>query len=222
MAEAEQRPLTVACCLWGDWPEPGWGGEYVSRLRNAVARNLSQPHSFVCLADDVTKVPSGIGACELRPTFSAGCLPKLQIYAQNWTAPVLLFDLDNVITGPLDEMANYAGDFCVRARLPEWTRGERVPDGDMIMFRPPAAQRLWAAAMRDPEAVRQTGGRERFFIADAYPEADLWQSIVPGQVVSYKHHCRAGLPEDAKVVSFHGRPRPHECLGIPWVAEHWR
>lgn len=39
--------------------------------------------------------------------------------------------------------------------------------------------------------------------------------------VSYKHHCRGkGLPKDAEVVLFHGKPRPHECKE-KWVQERY-
>ncbi len=36
---------------------------------------------------------------------------------------------------------------------------------------------------------------------------------------SFKHHCKQGKkPRDAKVVLFHGKPRPKDCK-IPWVKE---
>jgi len=42
------------------------------------------------------------------------------------------------------------------------------------------------------------------------PMAIRLQDIVPGQLVSFKAQCSDGVPDDARVVFFHGLPRPHE------------
>jgi hypothetical protein len=33
----------------------------------------------------------------------------------------------------------------------------------------------------------------------------------PALVQSYKYHCRDGLPPEAKIIVFHGNPKPDEC-----------
>lgn len=219
--------ITVVCCLWGDWPAKGWGEEYVVRLKRGVERNLSVPHRFVCFADGVARVPDGIEARELQSPVWRGCLPKLFVYSPQagLEGRVLLFDLDNVIVGSLDDMAAYDGEYCVRAALPEWDQGKRLLDGDMISFRAGGkSAALWDAFAADPHAtLKDTGGRERMFIR-AHVEADVWQEILPGQVVSFKAHCRKDghkLPPEARVVSFHGNPRQH-AVSVDWVKEHWR
>lgn len=73
--------ITVACCLWGDWPEQGWGEEYVVRLERAVKRNLSLPYKFVCFADDSSRIPPHIETRPLPTSEWAGKLPKLWIYS---------------------------------------------------------------------------------------------------------------------------------------------
>ena len=187
-----------------------------------MERNCSLLYRYVCLTDDPSKVPEGIEARELKPKFRQGCLPKLSVYFEEWAGPVLLFDLDNIIVGSIDDMASFSGDFCVRARLPEYDRGRTIPDGDMIFFTPEGAEKMRNYIEAKPEEVHATMGRERFVINNAYPDCDVWQDALPGQVISYKHHARNGnLPEGARVVSCHGRPRPHE-LDFPFVKEHWR
>ena len=37
-------------------------------------------------------------------------------------------------------------------------------------------------------------------------------------IVSYKYHCRQGLPDGAKVVIFHGKPNPAD-VNDQWVKE---
>lgn len=223
--------LTVACCYWGDWPDPGWGPKYIAALERAVARNLSVPYRFICFADQPEKVPAGIEARKLDAPSWKGCLPKLYVYAPEarLDGRVLLFDLDNVITGSLDDMGGYRGEIAVRA----WFRGydsgidrsdPRIRDGDMIAFEAgnDASRAIWERFSADPvKAEEWTGGRERFFIRDTVTP-DLWQDLLPGQILSWKNHCRDGsLPSDARIVSFHGRPRPHEMLHVPWVRENW-
>lgn len=216
--------ITVACCLWGAWPGEGWGEEYVVRLYNGVARNLTVPYRFVCFADDVSRVPEGIEARPLKAPSWKGCLPKIYLYSPEagLEGRVLLFDLDNVITGSLDDMAAYDGDIAVRA----WFAGypvKKVADGDMIGFRAgcDVTRRLWADLSSDPVAAeKETGGRERWFIRERCTP-DLWQDLLPGQIVSYKNHIRnKDLPENARVVSFHGDPRPH-TLDHDWLRTHW-
>jgi len=49
------------------------------------------------------------------------------------------------------------------------------------------------------------------FLADhGLAGAQRWQSVVPGQICSYKVHdlARRGMPDNARVVCFHGQPRP--------------
>ena len=52
------------------------------------------------------------------------------------------------------------------------------------------------------------GGDQRVIERVMAGRATFWDDVVPGQVVSYKVHCRAGVPAGARVVCFHGRPKP--------------
>src|SRR5262249_6678812 len=45
------------------------------------------------------------------------------------------------------------------------------------------------------------------------------QDIFPGDFVSYKLDCQPFPPLLAKVVCFHGKPKPHECED--WVTDVW-
>lgn len=213
--------LTIACCLWNDFPDAGWSEEYVRRLRDGVSRNLPLAHRFVCFADRQLYI-DGIEVRKLNPPHWRRNLPKTFIYSPEaeLKGRVLLFDLDNVIVGDLSDMAAYDGPLCVRGRL---QRTPRLPDGDMISFEAGSetAKHLWEKA-NDGEVIKHSkDGREREFIAWAAPKADHWQDICPGQVVSYRLQCKGHLPKGARVVSCHGRPRPHE-IGERFIAENWR
>ena len=71
--------------------------------------------------------------------------------------------------------------------------------------------------------MRMKGKRgDQAFIEDALTGSTqlrplFWQDLLPGQVVSYKNHIRGKekFPARARVVCFHGKPRP-------WgVNENW-
>ena len=227
--------INIVCCLWGDWPEEGWGQEYVRRLYRGVRRNYHKPFQFTCFSDRASydEWVNGITYKPLRAPSWMGCLPKTYVYSPqaHLTGRVLLFDLDNVITGPIDALANYSGPLAVRGKF----RGQMIPDGDMLAFEAgsPTAQLLWERIVSDPTAVeKSTGGRERFYIRETIGgPIDMWQDILPtGTVLSYKNHLRGlPLPTETSVVSFHdggtvgGASRPHKLLDtVPWLKDHWR
>ena len=213
--------IIIACCLWGDFPDTGWSEEYVRRLRNGVSRHLPVAHRFVCFSDRQIYV-DGIEVRELKPPSWRGNLPKTFVYSPEaeLVGRVLLFDLDNVIVGDLSDMAAYDGPFCVRGRLQN--RRPRQPDGDMISFEAgnDIARKLWHAATSSA-VEKQTEGREREFILQHAPDCDQWQDVCPNQVFSYRLQCRGRLPSNARVVSCHGRPRPHQ-ITEPFIVENWR
>lgn len=227
--------VNIVCCLWGDWPVPGWGPEYVARLQRAVHRNLTVPHRFICFVDDPKRM-SIHPIDEVRPLKAPvwdGCLPKLYVYSPDagLEGRTILIDLDDVITGTLDPLALYDGDYAVRAWFAGYERGQRVPDGDIISFRPGSfeARILWNRFIEDPKgAVDWTGGRERYFIRDTV-KPDLWQDVLGARyMLSYKRHCKGQPPgPNTSIVCFHdahaNEQRPHQMQEkLPWVAEAWR
>jgi len=49
----------------------------------------------------------------------------------------------------------------------------------------------------------------------------LWDDILPNQIVSYKAHVKKNGVGDAKIVYFHGNPKPNE-LDLDWIQENWK
>lgn len=192
--------LTVITLCTGD----KYAEVYVDKLQAAVARHLTQPYEFVCVRE--TELPGWWG--------------KLELFKR--TGPHLWLDLDVVITGSLDGFCqtgqaircglNWAqsGHGGCQSSVMYWEHAPQVYDlfDHTRAHWPPVNGRgmLWG----DQEwltVLRDTGQ-----LAVDYFD--------PTQLISYKYHCRNGLPKAARVVAFHGKPDPHEVTD-DWVKQCW-
>lgn len=226
--------INILCCLHGSWPDNskaskwkrGGGVEYVKRLKRAVERNLSLPHSFFCLTD---KPIEGVNCKPILPAGGAKVLLKLSCYnpAYEFKGFCLIFDLDNVIIRNFDEMVNVKSDWVVRAR--RFRPKMKVPDGDMQAYRAGSKKHLdfWRYCNETDAVWQQEHAehkpRERALIQDAPVAPDMWQELLGNNyVISYKQKCRHDKPPpgNTRVVSFHGKPKPHE-LKNEWIRKNW-
>lgn len=247
----------VICIKWGT----AFGPEYVNRLYSGVRRHLAQPVRFFCMTEDraglhpavevldlpvepfhdemaeALKVANRQGAMRKVSLFRPGLIPDLE-------GPLLGFDLDVVITGPLDDLLGFApGKVAMRADWVEARRGRPTGHGSVFRFDPAQHGWLYETLAADPggEVARARGSEQRYTSRLAQARG-AFAYLPPEQVVSFKHDCldlpplnylrAASLPQAARVVCFHGRPKMHEavagyrhwlrgCRPTPWLADHW-
>lgn len=177
----------------------------VDTLERMVARNLSEPHEFICITE--SDLPGWWG--------------KVRLFEES-RARNLWLDLDVVVTGSLDGLVtpvsadlrickNWAqsGWGGCQSSVMYWENDKpRIINDEFdpkIAHWPPSNDGcLWG----DQEWITQLRDEKRLSVE--YFRAE--------DVVSYKYHCREGLPKSAKVVSFHGRPNPYEVRD-DWVKE---
>lgn len=210
--------LAVACVLklGGDYDR-----NYVRRLRAGAARSLP-PHRFVCLTDDPVLLYDEDWAEPLVNGW-AGWWSKMELFRPRLYAhdeAVLYFDLDTVFVGraelgTVDSFAMLPGFNRETNRRDEWASGVMAWHGEPPV---PLYQRFLASPTLN--------GWDQVWIAQRWRELfgiepqDV-NAVVPG-IVSYKKHCTLeGPPEGARVVCFHGKPRPHQATYVPWVREAW-
>lgn len=220
--------LTVACVLKS-------GGIYdatwVARLKAGVARHLPIEHRFVCLSD--IDVP-----CERIPLVNGwpGWWSKMELYRLD--GPVLALDLDTAIVGDLCHIA------AVSCRQPLillrdfYRLGAGLGSG-VIAWNDTdvSAISLYDTFAHDAEKwMARLGGRgDQGFIEEAahLPGITRWQDALPGQIVSYKVHCRGGqssttgqitqpgIPAGARIVCLHGRPKFADMPAADPVRQAW-
>jgi uncharacterized Rossmann fold enzyme len=206
--------LNITCVKWGS----KYSAEYVNILYDMVRRNLPDgfPGRFVCFTDD----PTGLEECiETRPLEPGliGWWNKLSLF-KNESFPlgdrVFFLDLDTVITGKLDDLMSYSGEFALQRDFFTYNLGSAV-----MAWEAGTMQYIWDAF--EAAGRPDTPGGDQAFITQVCPNPKFLCDIFPGSLVSFKRHCLPYPPRSASVVCFHGEPKPHE-VDVDWVKMTWK
>jgi hypothetical protein len=214
-------PLTVACVKWGD----KYGHEYVTKLRNACARNLLRPE-FVCFTDD--PVP-GVDCREL-PSDLPSWWSKIGLFKPGtFAGNVLYLDLDVVITGRLDGLVSLLtqdrgrlwalDDFSYSLVTPKRTMaadtrrllgGDGTINSSVMMWHGDACREVWDRF--DPSVMDVLHGDQNYITQCLWPRINL---IPKTWASSYKYGG------DGVIRVFHGEPKPPQ-VADEWVRLCWR
>lgn len=178
-------PLSVVCVLQ---KSKDYDTDYVEKLAGGVNKHL------------------GVDLLCIHENSSPGWWCKMALFAPYIHGDVLYLDLDTLIVGDLSDIASVG---CL-TMLSDFNVSDRLQSG--VMYLPEKDRALvWDEWIKNPQAImdKYRGWGDGGFIGDVLPHAARWQDILPGQVVSYKAHVRKGLmTDDARVVCFHGQPKP--------------
>lgn len=198
--------LNVVCVHVGDYC--GMGQEYVYRLFNGVSANLSREQKLWCVTDNPSMIPEGVEPIEPDAGVGASWWSKVSLFrpgAFPTGEQVLYFDLDTIITGDLTDIAEYRGKFAALGDF--YFKGNL--NSALMSWQAGSLDHIWRVWDRCGRPQFLAGGDQEW-IESVQPTYDPWQEMLPGQIVSYKVDCQQGVPNDARVVCFHGKPRPHE------------
>lgn len=212
--------VNFICVNWQNFC--GLGSEYVNILYDSVRRNLPDDFEgkFICLTDNPEGLTEGIITKEL-PKDVNGWWNKLYIFAQGILPDNelnIFLDLDTVITGALDDIVTYRGKF---AMLSDFYH-PNIGAGGVMMWKGNYSY-LWENWLLAEKPEFYGNGELGFGEAgwiQKFITPDRLQTIFPKQIVSYKVHAQDHIPERAKIVCFHGTPRPHDAWG--WVRDFWK
>jgi hypothetical protein len=252
---------TVVCCRWFD----AFPASYVRLLRNAVRANLARPHRFICVTDNPAALRGDVETAtmpdmKLPLEFQRhGCWPKLAIFAPGLLPPdepTLYLDLDMLVRGSLDpffeRIERRRGFHALREwnpslwnLLPSALRPDRGVQGSILGFIPREQAHLYDRVVNEQPRVHTLFSLDQGFLSAAVPHREYWPL---GWTVSFKRHLvrhyplnlvfsRIREPQRAKIVVFHGSPRPIDLvpLGdyrwgtdkrfghgpVDWVRDYW-
>jgi hypothetical protein len=201
--------LTVWSLCWGD----KYSDYHVQRLQQTVEESLTVEHQFLCVT--LRSIP-GV-TCVPPPVDWPGWWGKLSIPGMGSDRNIWL-DLDVVITGSLDFLLPYtegplatpwnwaqSGHGGCQSSVMAW--GGKIDVAER--FNPDWAH--WP-----PVNARGVFFGDQEFITYLRDNRLLEVVQIPEPYIkSYKYHCRNGLPDDCRVVVFHGEPKPEN------VRESW-
>lgn len=215
--------ITVACVYWVDPLRPHFPicpPSWITKLQRMVDDNLLMPHKFVCLSN--VEVP-----CERIPLKHnwRGWWSKIEIFRPGlFEDEILYIDLDTVILDSIGDMFYHGKDFVgLRPFNPiNAVRQNYFASGMMSWKNDSEYQMSFIYECFDYEKHTRMFPGDQDYISARLQSHDVhntayWQDIVGG-IYSYKRHIKNGkvCPDKARVVCFHGEPRPH-MLNEEWL-----
>jgi lipopolysaccharide biosynthesis glycosyltransferase len=183
--------------------------EYVDLLYNQCEKYAPNA-DFICISDD-TSVPGYMKMEHDWPRW----WPKMEIFKIQ--GPVLYLDLDTIIVADLTDIFSEASrhEFVGIRDFYKDHRMQRTL-GSGIMFWSGDMRYLYEEFLKDPQKNMDECNTSRWWGDQGFIEKTIknktvyWQDITPKKIVSWKVHCKAGIPKEAHIIAFHGTPKPWE------------
>lgn len=162
---------------------------------------------FECLTDQ------RIDGVKTRPLKHGwpGWWSKMELFDPSVPGDFLFLDLDTVLVGSLEDIEKVTELTLLRDFYRD---GKKLKEGlgSGLMYVPEEARHeIWDFWMQQPALQMKVFNRgdqhllEKFYLGTA----KRWQDLVPGQICSWKVHCKYGLiPPGTRAICFHGIPRP--------------
>jgi hypothetical protein len=248
--------VNIVCLKWGS----AYGPEYVNHLYNMVRRNVSLPFRFICLTEQSEGVSPEVEIFPL-PEFEeppwqyAKVCPawrKLALFEPGlakMSGKVLFLDLDVVIVSNIDSFFSFTNQLAI---IENWYQPNRlIGQASAICFEAGQPAELLENYLNDPLKVLKAYRTEQAYITGHLGVGNF--KYFPDEWCrSFKKHCLSSgfsvfskpisrIPENAKIVVFHGCPNPPDAIigqwgkKLPWykrwykrvdptawVAEHWQ
>lgn len=231
--------INIVCLKW----DTKYGPEYVNRLYSAVKRNSTVEFKFWCFTDDKTGI---------RPEVLIAPLPyadrldswwnKLNLFSDNIPIPkgefIFYIDLDTVIVDNIDLLLSgrYPRLVILKDFLYGIVKSANKFGSGLMLWEHGKYNFIWNKFIKSPQQHIAKAGTygDQWWIEQTVKQVFFWQDLFPDQVVSFKVHCRTGLPENAKIICYHGKPSIPESTSEttvtgkwtiapqPWISQFWR
>jgi alpha-N-acetylglucosamine transferase len=173
--------LTIACVFSGG----AYTREHVERLRDLVESHIEQPHRFVCVDD--SPFP---GWWAKNSLFEPG----------RFGGRVLYLDLDTTPVGSLDDLADWPYPF---GAIRDYQFSLKI-NSSVMSWDAPACDAIFTKFT--PEVMVRLRG-DQDWIFETMPAITFPRRWCPSYKADVLPH---GVPKDARVIVFHGSPRPWE------------
>lgn len=184
--------------------EPG----HVLALRDQCAKYAPQA-TFECLTDVSERLIPGVKRWPYKYDWP-GWWAKLALMDPTLPGDFLFLDLDTVIVGPLDDILAVKKLTLLRDFYRNGVKLKEGLGGGLMYLPDKDRAPVWDFWRQQPQLQMRVYARGDQFLFERLwlQTAQRWQDVVPGQVCSWKVHCQNGVPPEARLIAFHGQPRP--------------
>ena len=214
-----------------------------------VSRNMSRTFRFICLTEDGEGTHENVEIFPL-PELSVDLAGpergwnKLAVFAEtlyDLKGKVLCLDLDLIITGSLDDLFDYPGEVMI---IKDWIKKDGTGNSSVYRFEVGAHPEVLAEFEKSFEKIKKAHRNEQEYLSAALMAKGALKYWPDEWCRSFKRHClqpfwflvarETRVPDNARVIVFHGKPDPHEAIeGVSgkwyrrfrpatWVADHWQ
>lgn len=197
--------------------------DYIIKLKNMIDRNTTAPYEFVCLTDmDIDKnICKSIKLIYGYP----GWWSKIELFRSGLinAKQIIYFDLDTIVLKNIDDLLNFQHNFSALYPWNERSRQNGLYASGMMAWKNNNTFSFLFDQFDSKEIKKYRKGDQEYIsrtLENNDKKPEFFQSLFPG-IYSYKRNCKEQLPEDARIICFHGKPRLHE-IEIKWVKDHWR
>lgn len=174
------------------------GGEFTPKHVKWLARQVP---GLICLSDVPVDGVETIPLIHNWPKWFS----KFELFRPDIDGDLLYFDLDTVIVGDLESL-----DVGKTTMLSDFYR-PHLPASGLMYIKQEDKQRVWDYWIKNP-----VGHMQRARTTQCWGDQGILRGVLgrgvnrwdEGLAVSYKVHCKRGVPKGASVVCFHGNPRP--------------
>ncbi len=233
--------ISIVTWLWAEGFRD-YGPEHVNALGRMLARRVSVPHRFICIADKVDGFEAHVEV--LRTPAAAVEVGKLRspegvrfpsCYRRLWAFSedarilgerILVLDLDTVAIRDLAPIAEYSSEPFVgwRPRM-TWGNGQRI-GGGMYLLTTGSRRFVWdcfkgEASIAEARAARYRGSDQAWLSYCLGTGETYWPDNAGIYSIRDIKDGRLPLPKDARLVHFNGPQKPWNSP-LPWVREHWQ
>lgn len=218
--------VNVVCMKWGAM----YSADYVNKLFGMVSRNLKKSFKFYCLTDDESGIRSEVITKPLPDLYvpeknRVSPWRKLSMFAKELydiKGKTLFLDLDILIIDNIDELFDYSKKFAI---IENWTqKGQGIGNSSVYCFEFGSYPFVLDSYNENPEKAVSEYDNEQIFLSKKLgSEVEFFPA---SWIKSFKRHCVAGrllrffiapkIPNGAKIIAFHGRPRPHQAEEGRW------
>jgi hypothetical protein len=222
--ELDGKTITVATVLksGGDYTP-----SYVNHIANSIKENVTIPYTFACLTDYTSGFVKNVHTISRLEHDLPKWWSKIELFKPNKfdTEKIFYIDLDSIIVKNIDHILQYGGNFF---GLRDFYHQYGLASGVMCWQNDnPRIFQLYENFMEAP-TYHMNNNRfgDQEYINALLKEKEYVQDLYPKEIVSYKKDCvdkykNINIPETARIICFHGPPRPHQIRNER-IQQYWR